>query len=95
MVEASANPTSEIIRIRLRPRKSAIRPPSSSSAPNGSAYAVTIHWVSLGLMPMSAAARGIATFTMVASRITISWAMAMTSNAIQRFGSGTSAASDA
>src|SRR6478609_9222255 len=36
---------------------------------------------------MSAAARGMATFTIVASRITISCEIPMTSRAIQRFGS--------
>ena len=40
-----ANTTSPIRNTRLRPTRSAVRPPSSSSPPNVMAYAVRTHWM--------------------------------------------------
>ena len=41
--DAPANPRSPMMKIFLRPMKSPIRPPSSSSEPNANVYAVIIH----------------------------------------------------
>ena len=45
------------MKVRLRPKRSAIRPPSSSRLPNASAYAVTTHCRSSSEKPRSRWAR--------------------------------------
>ena len=85
--EAPAKPKRPMMKIFLRPTKSAIRPPRSNKLPNAREYAVTTHW-RLALEMCSAFwALGRAMLTMEASRTTINEAMAMTSKARQRFGS--------
>ncbi len=69
---------------RFRPNTSPSLPPSSSSPPNASAYAVTIHWRESLEKPRACWADGRAMFTIVASRTTISWASPMTARIIQR-----------
>ena len=73
------------MKIFLRPNRSPRRPPSSSSPPKASEYAVTIHWRLSSVKPRSRCALGSAMFTMVASSTTISCAMAMTPRASQRW----------
>jgi hypothetical protein len=41
--EATANPITPLMKTRLRPKRSAMRPPSNSRLPNASGYPVTIH----------------------------------------------------
>ena len=82
--EAAAKPTRPMRNMRRRPNMSERRPPSSSRLPKASAYAVTTHWRSLSLKPRSACADGMAMFTMVASRTTISWASATVASTHQR-----------
>ena len=43
MAEAAAKPTSPMMRARLRPTMSPIRPPRRSKLPKAREYAVTIH----------------------------------------------------
>src|SRR5579875_4006110 len=82
--DASANATSAIRKIRLRPMRSPTRPPSSSRLPNASAYAVTIHCRSLLPKPRSCCADGSAMFTTVASSTTMSCAIETTTSTSQR-----------
>ena len=70
--------------VRLRPKRSLSRPPNSSRLPKESAYAVMIHWRSASEKPRACWAEGIAMFTTVASRTTISWAMPMINMIHQR-----------
>ena len=72
--EAAANPTRPMISIRRRPTRSDSRPPSSSSPPKASEYAVTTHCRSALENTRSRWAEGSAMFTIVASSTTISWA---------------------
>ena len=64
--------------VHLRPNRSPIRPPSKSSDPNASAYAVTTHW-RLSFEKCSArCADGSAMLTIVASSTTINCASPIT-----------------
>src|SRR3954471_15044400 len=90
-LEASP-PTSEATEIssrpptntRLRPSRSAIRPPSSRKPANASVYAFTTHWRPAPLKPRSARIDGSATFTTDTSRITMNWATHASTTAAQR-----------
>src|SRR6516165_10295949 len=82
--DAAAKPTRPMISIRRRPTRSDIRPPSSSSPPKASEYAVTTHCRSALENPSDAWADGSAMFTIVASRITINWASPTTPRTHQR-----------
>src|SRR6202020_1681483 len=44
IAEASEKPASPAMNVHLRPNRSPSLPPSRSSDPNASAYAVTTHW---------------------------------------------------
>lgn len=89
--DAIAKPTSPIMKVFFRPTMSAIRPPSSSSPPNASVYAVITHWRFASDIPRSRWAEGRAMFTMLASSTTINCAIAITTSAHQRRGSGSAA----
>ena len=82
--EAAANPTRPIISIRRRPTRSDSRPPSSSSPPKASEYAVTTHCRSAMENPSARWAEGSAMFTIVASSTTISCASPTTPRTHQR-----------
>ena len=69
---------------RLRPKRSPIRPPSSSRLPNASAYAVMTHWRWSLENASASCADGRAMFTTVASSTTMSCAIAMTNRISQR-----------
>src|ERR1700683_5646216 len=83
--EDRANPTSPVMKTRLRLNMSPSRPPTSSRLPNARAYAVTTHCRSLFGKPRACWADGSAMFTMVASSTTISWAMATRTRRSQRW----------
>ncbi len=76
--------------MRLRPNRSAARPPSISSPPNAIAYAVMIHCTASPGKPSSASMDGSATFTMLKSRTTMNAAVRMRASAApcSRAGSG-------
>ena len=76
--------------IRLRPIKSAIRPPISNRPPNANVYAVRAHWRLASEMCRARWAEGRAIVTTEASRTIMSWAMAITPSARKRRGSGSS-----
>ena len=84
MAEAMENPSRPPMKVHLRPNMSPMRPPSSSSEPNASAYAVTIHWRESLEKPRSSCALGSAMFTIVMSSTTMSWAMPMSARIVQR-----------
>ena len=73
-----------MISIRRRPSRSDSRPPSSSSPPKASEYAVTTHCRSALENPSARWAEGSAMFTIVASSTTISWASPTTPRIHQR-----------
>src|SRR5215469_6806564 len=83
--EAAANKRTPAMNTRRRPRMSPARPPSSSRPPKVSAYALTTHSRPEPEKPSACWMWGRATFTIVASRITMSWAVAMTSRARPRW----------
>ena len=60
---------------RLRPTKSAARPPSSRKPPKARVYAFTTHCSELAEKSRSSWIEGSATFTTVASSTTMNWAM--------------------
>ncbi len=76
--ENSSSPTMNILR---RPRRSPARPPSISSPPKASEYALTTHSRLDPDMLSAVCIFGSATLTMVASSTTISCAVAMTTSA--------------
>ncbi len=84
MAEAPAKPMSPTMKVHLRPKRSPRRPPSRSRLPNASAYAVTTHWRFSFENPSAFCADGSAMFTIVASRITISWAIPSIARMAQR-----------
>ena len=84
--DATANPDTPMMNSRLRPKKSQSRPPGSRRLPNARAYPVTTHCRSSVENPRACWAVGSAIFTMVESRMTISWARLKTMRASQRFG---------
>ena len=69
------------MKIRRRPSRSPDLPPSSSSPPNTRVYAFTTHSRLLSEKPSAVWMCGRATFTMVPSSTTMSWAVAMTASA--------------
>ena len=79
--EAAVNSKIPKMKIRRRPSRSPDLPPSSSSPPNASAYALTTHSRLVPEKPSAVWICGRATLTMVASRTTMSWAVAMTARA--------------
>ena len=79
--EASVNTRMPAMKTRRRPSRSPDLPPSSSSPPNVSAYALTTHSRLVPEKPSAVWMCGRATFTMVASSTTISCAVAMTASA--------------
>ena len=88
IADATAKPASPVMNMTLRPIKSASRPQNSSRLPNVSEYAVTIHCRSTLLKCRAFCADGSAMFITVASRTTISCAIAITARISQRRGSG-------
>ena len=88
MAEARANPIRPVINTRLRSNMSPSRPPTGSRLPKASAYAVTTHCRSLFGNARARCADGSAMFTIVASRTTMSWAIATTTRTSQRRSSG-------
>ena len=79
--EASVNSKMPKMKIRRRPSRSPDLPPSSSSPPNASAYALTTHSRLVPEKPSAVWMCGRATLTMVASSTTMSCAVAMTARA--------------
>ena len=73
--DATVKITTPMRKIRLRPTRSPARPPSSRKPPKTSVYALTIHCRSASDIPRSSWIEGSATFTIVASRITMNCAM--------------------
>ena len=69
------------MKTRRRPSRSPDLPPSSSSPPNASAYALTTHSRLVPEKPSAVWMCGRATLTMVASSTTMSCAVAMTARA--------------
>src|SRR5215472_10485242 len=84
--EAAENSSSPAMNILRRPSRSPARPPSSSSPPKVSAYALTTHSRPDPENPSARWMCGSATLTMVASSTTISCAAAKTSRARPRRG---------
>src|SRR5262249_50570541 len=82
--EAAENSSSPAMNMRRRPSRSPARPPSSSSPPKVSAYALTTHSRPDPEKPSARWICGSATLTMVASSTTINCAVARTSNARPR-----------
>ena len=75
---------------RFRPTRSAARPPSMRKPPKVSVYPLTIHCRLEGEKCRERWIDGSATFTMVASRMTMNWArptMTRTSQGLVRRGS--------
>ncbi len=70
--EAAAKPRRLMMNIRLRPMKSAIRPPISNRPPNANVYAVKAHWRLAIEMCRARWAEGRAIVTTEASRTIIS-----------------------
>ena len=79
--EASVNSKMPAMKTRRRPSRSPDLPPSSSSPPNASAYALTTHSRLVPEKPSAVWMCGRATLTMVASSTTMSCAAAMTASA--------------
>src|SRR3954462_3075530 len=88
IAEATAKPIRPAMKVRLRPKRSPMRPPSRSSEPNASAYAVTTHWRESSENSSARWALGSAMFTIVASSTTISCAMPSTARMAQRRAGG-------
>ena len=72
--DATVKSTRPARKTRLRPIRSPARPPSSRKPPKRSAYALTTHCRPDSDIPRSVWIDGSATFTIVASRITMNWA---------------------
>ena len=89
--EAAANPASPIRKVVLRPIRSASRPQNSSRLPNDSAYAVTIHCLSVLVNPSARCADGSARFITVTSRTIMSAAVQMVARISHRRGSASPA----
>ncbi len=70
--------------IRRRPKRSPARPPSKSRPPNASAYPLTTHSRSVASKFSARWIDGSATFTIVVSSTTMSWANAITRSASVR-----------
>ena len=88
--EAAENRTIPARNRRRRPMRSAARPPSMRKPPKASVYAFTIHCRLDGEKCSPRWIDGSATFTMVASRMTMNWAMptiTRTSQGLTRRGS--------
>src|SRR6476646_10364966 len=83
--EAAENRRSPAMKSRCVPNRSAARPPSSRKPPKTSVYALTTHWRPVGEKCRPRSMLGRATFTIVASRITINWATQTRTKTSQRF----------
>ena len=79
--EATENSRMPAMKTRRRPSRSPDLPPSSSSPPKASAYALTTHSRLVPEKPSAVWMCGRATLTMVASSTTMSCAVAMTARA--------------
>jgi hypothetical protein len=73
--DATVKTITPMMKRRLRPTKSAARPPSSRKPPKASVYAFTTHCSELAEKSRSSWIEGSATFTTVASSTTMNWAM--------------------
>src|ERR1700722_333832 len=82
--EAAVNSASPAVNTRLRPRRSAARPPSSKNPPKASAYAVTTHCRSDSAKCRLTPSAGSATLTMSRSTAVMKYARASSENARQR-----------
>ena len=71
--EPAAKRTRPAMNTRLRPSRSAARPPSSRKPPKTSAYALITHCRSSCENPRSILIEGSATFTIAMSRMTMNW----------------------
>jgi len=87
--EASVNSTTPNMKIRLRPSRSAARPPRSRKPPNVRAYALSTHCRFDCEKFRSLWIDGSATLTIETSRMTMKNAEQRRASAHQRFGSGT------
>ena len=76
--DAIAKPSRPTRNVTFRPSRSLSLPPSSSRLPNASAYAVTTHCRSTMEKPSDFCADGSAMFMIVASRMIMSCARAIT-----------------
>src|SRR6266566_2778955 len=83
--EAAENRRSPAMNRRCVPNRSAARPPSSRKPPKTSVYALTTHWRPVGEKCRPRSMLGRATFTIVASRITMNWATQTSNRMSQRF----------
>jgi hypothetical protein len=83
--EATVKITRPIRKSRFRPSRSPARPPSSRKPPKTSAYAFTIHWRFASPRSRSFWIDGRATFTIVASRMTMNWARQIRTRTSQGF----------
>lgn len=79
--EATENRTRPIMNIRLRPSRSARRPPSSRNPPNVSVYALTTHDRSACEKCSARPIDGIATFTIEASMTSTNCVIASSASA--------------
>ena len=73
--EAAENKATPAMKRRCLPSRSAARPPRSRNPPKTSVYAFTIHWRLVGEKCSPRWIEGSATFTIVASRMTMNCAM--------------------
>ena len=77
--------TSPTRKTRLRPSRSPARPPSSRKPPKNSVYELMIHCRLASLSPRSFWIDGSATFTIVASRMTMNCATQIRTRTTQGF----------
>ena len=82
--DANENSAAPITNSRLRPSRSAMRPPSSRKPPKTSVYALTTHCRSVVEKPSPRWIEGRATFTIVASSTTMNWARQTMTSTSQR-----------
>ena len=87
MSDAAVKTTTPATKRRLRPKRSEARPPSRRKPPKTSVYALTIHWRLDTLKWSPCWIDGSATFTIVASRMTMNCAMQTSTSTSQRFDS--------
>src|SRR6266511_3398123 len=85
--EASVKSTTPTMKTRLRPSRSAARPPRRRKPPNAIAYAVITHCRFSREKSSERPIEGKATFTIETSRIVMKKAVATTASTLQRWGS--------
>ncbi len=83
--DAPVKMTSPMRKSRFRPRRSPARPPSSRKPANTSVYALITHCRLASLKPSAVWMWGSATFTIVASRMTMNCARQMITSTTQGF----------